>query len=77
MLEMSNGYPNSASPLGSPSPGPSPGIGGHHNKRKILTILKLTNLWDSSVHLYIISKGRKTKRSNSKKPLLVFVLLWE
>lgn len=44
MLEMSNGYPNSASPLGSPSPGPSPGIGGHHNKRKILTILKLTNL---------------------------------
>lgn len=43
MLEMSNGYPNSASPLGSPSPGPSPGIGGHHNKRKILTILKLTN----------------------------------
>lgn len=45
MLEMSNGYPNSASPLGSPSP--SPGIGGHHNKRKILTILKLTNLWDS------------------------------
>lgn len=44
MLEMSNGYPNSASPLGSPSPGPSPGIGGHHNKRKILTILKLPNL---------------------------------
>lgn len=29
MLEMSNGYPHSHSPLvGSPSPGPSPGIGG-------------------------------------------------
>lgn len=28
MLEMSNGYPNSASPMGgSPSPGPSPGPG--------------------------------------------------
>lgn len=30
MLEMSNGYPNSASPIGgcgSPSPGPSPGPG--------------------------------------------------
>lgn len=27
MLEMSNGYPNSASPIGgSPSPGPSPGL---------------------------------------------------
>lgn len=35
MLEMSNGYPHSTSPLGgSPSPGPSPGIGGHHNKCK-------------------------------------------
>ncbi|XP_058461637.1 myocyte-specific enhancer factor 2 isoform X3 [Malaya genurostris] len=33
LLEMSNGYPHSASPLGgSPSPGPSPGIGTHqHN----------------------------------------------
>ncbi|XP_055630674.1 myocyte-specific enhancer factor 2 isoform X3 [Toxorhynchites rutilus septentrionalis] len=33
ILEMSNGYPHSASPLGgSPSPGPSPGIGNHqHN----------------------------------------------
>ncbi|XP_058056923.1 myocyte-specific enhancer factor 2 [Anopheles bellator] len=34
ILEMSNGYPHSASPLGgSPSPGPSPGIGAHqaHN----------------------------------------------
>uniref|UniRef100_A0A182RHT9 MADS-box domain-containing protein n=1 Tax=Anopheles funestus TaxID=62324 RepID=A0A182RHT9_ANOFN len=34
ILEMSNGYPHSASPLGgSPSPGPSPGIGSHqaHN----------------------------------------------
>ncbi|XP_055379878.1 myocyte-specific enhancer factor 2 isoform X2 [Condylostylus longicornis] len=32
MLEMSNGYPHSASPLGgSPSPGPSPGI-AHHIK---------------------------------------------
>ncbi|XP_065093000.1 myocyte-specific enhancer factor 2 isoform X4 [Ochlerotatus camptorhynchus] len=33
ILEMSNGYPHSASPLGgSPSPGPSPGIGTHqHN----------------------------------------------
>jgi len=31
MLEMSNGYPHSASPMGgSPSPGPSPSIGGHH-----------------------------------------------
>ncbi|XP_055687440.1 myocyte-specific enhancer factor 2 isoform X18 [Lutzomyia longipalpis] len=31
MLEMSNGYPHSTSPLGgSPSPGPSPGLGGHH-----------------------------------------------
>lgn len=38
MLEMSNGYPHSASPLGgSPSPGPSPGIGGHHNKCKHVT----------------------------------------
>ena len=25
---MSNGYPNSTSPLGSPSPGQSPGLGG-------------------------------------------------
>lgn len=33
MLEMSNGYPHSSSPLGSPSP--SPGIGGHHNKCKL------------------------------------------
>lgn len=33
MLDMSNGYPNSASPLGgSPSPGQSPNIGVHHNK---------------------------------------------
>lgn len=35
MLEMSNGYPPSASPLGgSPSPGPSPalGVGGGANK---------------------------------------------
>lgn len=35
MLEMSNGYPPSASPLGgSPSPGPSPalGVGGGGNK---------------------------------------------
>ncbi|XP_050074249.1 myocyte-specific enhancer factor 2 isoform X2 [Anopheles maculipalpis] len=34
ILEMSSGYPHSASPLGgSPSPGPSPGIGSHqaHN----------------------------------------------
>uniref|UniRef100_U5EYN0 Putative myocyte enhancer factor 2 n=1 Tax=Corethrella appendiculata TaxID=1370023 RepID=U5EYN0_9DIPT len=31
MLEMSNGYPHSASPLGSPSPGPSPGISGHNS----------------------------------------------
>lgn len=33
ILEMSNGYPHSASPLGgSPSPGPSPGIAAHqHN----------------------------------------------
>ncbi|XP_035792082.1 myocyte-specific enhancer factor 2-like isoform X3 [Anopheles albimanus] len=34
ILEMSNGYPHSTSPLGgSPSPGPSPGIGSHqaHN----------------------------------------------
>lgn len=29
---MSNGYPNSTSPLGgSPSPGPSPGLGSHHH----------------------------------------------
>lgn len=35
ILEMSNGYPHSTSPLGgSPSPGPSPGIGGHHHKCK-------------------------------------------
>lgn len=44
MLEMSNGYPHSGSPLGgSPSPGPSPGIGAHHNKCKhviINTLLK-------------------------------------
>ncbi|XP_033210734.1 myocyte-specific enhancer factor 2 isoform X4 [Belonocnema kinseyi] len=33
MLEMSNGYPPSASPLGgSPSPGPSPALGGGGNK---------------------------------------------
>lgn len=33
MLDMSNGYPNSASPLGgSPSPGQSPNMGVHHNK---------------------------------------------
>lgn len=47
MLEMSNGYPHSASPLGgSPSPGPSPGIGPHqhnhnnnnHNKMQHQTI---------------------------------------
>lgn len=38
MLEMSNGYPNSASPIGgSPSPGPSPGLSSskqHHNKQQ-------------------------------------------
>ncbi|XP_055840097.1 myocyte-specific enhancer factor 2 isoform X4 [Episyrphus balteatus] len=34
MLEMSNGYPHSHSPLGgSPSPGPSPGIGGQNNNK--------------------------------------------
>ncbi|XP_021695876.1 myocyte-specific enhancer factor 2 isoform X1 [Aedes aegypti] len=47
ILEMSNGYPHSASPLGgSPSPGPSPGIGTHqhnhnnnnHNKMQHQTI---------------------------------------
>ncbi|XP_050314202.1 myocyte-specific enhancer factor 2 isoform X2 [Anthonomus grandis grandis] len=33
MLEMSNGYPNSASPIGgSPSPGPSPGPGMNSSK---------------------------------------------
>lgn len=39
MLEMSNGYPHSTSPMGgSPSPGPSPGIGAHHmNKCKSVT----------------------------------------
>lgn len=26
MLDMSNGYPNSSSPIGSPSPGQSPGL---------------------------------------------------
>uniref|UniRef100_A0AAG5DA55 MADS-box domain-containing protein n=1 Tax=Anopheles atroparvus TaxID=41427 RepID=A0AAG5DA55_ANOAO len=39
ILEMSNGYPHSASPLGgSPSPGPSPGIGSlqaHNNNNNI------------------------------------------
>lgn len=35
MLEMSNGYPHSTSPLGgSPSPGPSPGLGAHQNSSK-------------------------------------------
>lgn len=35
MLEMSNGYPHSTSPLGgSPSPGPSPGIASHHITHK-------------------------------------------
>lgn len=39
LLEMSNGYPHSASPLGgSPSPGPSPGIGtqqqNHHQQQQ-------------------------------------------
>ncbi|KAL0278178.1 UNVERIFIED_CONTAM: hypothetical protein PYX00_000072 [Menopon gallinae] len=36
MLDMSNGYPNSSSPLGSPSPGQSPGLGvktGHPPKQ--------------------------------------------
>lgn len=34
MLEMSNGYPNSASPMGgSPSPGPSPGPGLSSSKQ--------------------------------------------
>lgn len=50
MLEMSNGYPHSASPLGgSPSPGPSPGgIGAHHLSAKCkheeLTITKIYSL---------------------------------
>lgn len=36
LLEMSNGYPHSNSPLcGSPSPGPSPNISGHHSKCKL------------------------------------------
>lgn len=35
MLEMSNGYPNSASPMcGSPSPGPSPGPGLSSSKQQ-------------------------------------------
>lgn len=35
MLEMSNGYPNSASPIGgSPSPGPSPGPGMSSSKQQ-------------------------------------------
>ncbi|XP_059613881.1 myocyte-specific enhancer factor 2 isoform X10 [Phlebotomus argentipes] len=35
MLEMSNGYPHSTSPLGgSPSPGPSPGLASHHLSHK-------------------------------------------
>lgn len=33
MLEMSNGYPSS--PLGA-SPSPSPGLGGHHSKSKLV-----------------------------------------
>lgn len=40
MLEMSNGYPHSHSPLGgSPSPGPSPGLGGR--QIKLLKIKKI------------------------------------
>lgn len=36
MLEMSNGYPNSASPMGgSPSPGPSPGPGMQSAKQHV------------------------------------------
>lgn len=35
MLEMSNGYPNSSSPMGgSPSPGPSPGPGLSSSKQQ-------------------------------------------
>lgn len=35
LLEMSNGYPHSASPLGgSPSPGPSPGIGSQQQQHQ-------------------------------------------
>lgn len=51
---MSNGYPHSHSPLGgSPSPGPSPGIGGqnknyynrsHNNKCKHAVFVEQINL---------------------------------
>ncbi len=42
LLEMSNGYPHSTSPLGgSPSPGPSPGIGGHLHKCKHVLLTRL------------------------------------
>lgn len=34
MLDMSNGYPPSASPLGSASPGPSPGIANKSMQQK-------------------------------------------
>lgn len=45
LLEMSNGYPHSTSPLGgSPSPGPSPGIGGHLHKCKHV-LLTLVCVW--------------------------------
>lgn len=45
LLEMSNGYPHSTSPLGgSPSPGPSPGIGGHLHKCKHV-VLTLVYVW--------------------------------
>ena len=41
MLEMSNGYPNSASPLeeSSPPPGASPGKQGKHSPRSSLRVL--------------------------------------
>lgn len=35
MLDMSNGYPNSSSPLGSPSPGQSPGLGGKQPSKQL------------------------------------------
>lgn len=67
ILEMSNGYPHSASPLGgSPSPGPSPGIGTHqhnhnnnnHNKSKHANVFPCVSLLfrHSNERLYIIKK---------------------
>lgn len=64
MLDMSNGYPNSASPLGgSPSPGQSPNMGVHHNKCKSPKRIKpITIFFSFCICIFVFFDFENVKR---------------